>query len=90
MLEFCQSKEIPVKPLFRMIWLAKDEYGAKLTPFSNNGQGDFEISGVDKAVSNSHQRQPVGLDSAQLCTHLPSPRHCSSQRFPAPGVADPF
>ena len=41
--EFCQSKETTVVTLFRMIWLAKDESGAKLTPFSNNGQGDFEL-----------------------------------------------
>lgn len=41
--ELCQSKETTVVPLFRMIQLAKDEYGAKLTPFSNNGQGDFKL-----------------------------------------------
>jgi len=41
MREICQSKETTV-PFFRMIWLAKDETGVKLAPFSNNGQGDFE------------------------------------------------
>ena len=71
--EFCQSKETTTVPLFRMIWVLKDEYGAKLTPFSNNGQGDFEISGIDNTVSDSRQRRPVELDF-RLPVHAPSIR----------------
>jgi hypothetical protein len=69
--EFCQSKETTVVPLFRMIWLAKDESGAKLTPFSNNGQGDFEITGVDKTV---FKFAPTPASWVRLCptVHAPS------------------
>ncbi len=56
-------------PLFPMIWIDKDDSRAKLTPFSNNGQGDFEISGMDKTVSNSRQHQPGWVRLSPNCAH---------------------
>src|SRR5262252_3860508 len=58
----CQSRESTKAPVFRMIWVVKDEAVAKLTPFLNNGQGDSEIGGIDNTASPSRQRRPLKLN----------------------------
>jgi hypothetical protein len=49
--------------LFLMIRILKGDSGAKLTCFSNSGQGDFESVASTRLHLNRCQRQSVELDS---------------------------